>query len=98
MVRDRGLAEEDIVELQEIHRRNRDTKVYNIPHRADKECESVCPECGRHVTETSSFGEVGHEMDCSIRDERYRGQAGSMQPSPPNAKADAELVADGGER
>ncbi|MFB6189665.1 MAG: hypothetical protein ABEI57_07250 [Halapricum sp.] len=41
---------------------------------AEKPSESFCEECGARITSTDRLGEVGHQPDCSRREEAYRGR------------------------
>lgn len=93
-----GLSDEDVQKLQSIvdDRRNSGSRMDVLGE--EKPSELRCPECNLRITETPTWGEVGHHPQCARRDERYRGRVGSMGPSPPNAKTERELVADGGER
>lgn len=41
--------------------------------------DGTCPECSAYITETPTYGEVGHRPRCPNRESEYTGQAGRKE-------------------
>ncbi|MFB6114380.1 MAG: hypothetical protein ABEJ58_09820 [Halodesulfurarchaeum sp.] len=54
--------------------------------------DGKCPDCRAYITETSSYGEVGHRRGCSRRERKYSGLSGRKQEAT-GAAAGGELEA-----
>lgn len=83
-MRRRGLSNEDIRTLQNLVERRRERQ-YD-PNKAkagtDGPGETRCDECESRITVTDGLGEVGHELGCPRRADKYEGMTGRKQPHP----------------
>ena len=47
--------------------------------RIEPKSDQRCPVCNATISETRSFGEVGHHPQCSRREEKYHGRRGRRE-------------------